>query len=225
MASAAQVQANLANSQLSTGPRTAQGKARSSRNNLRHGLTLGILSLDPSEQAAFCEYEAKLHAEIRPEGILEQEALAQLLDGIWRIRKVRAIVDDLVASHDADPFVHPDTDAQLRQLTRYRAAAEMIVYRSIKTLRELQSLRLFREFHLTSEEHAILPPLVNPGQKIIVGGVLRSIADRRRFYKIHGVDQFACRFPAAQPGPAIYQFGPNRATGDPVGIILKSTAV
>ena len=37
MATAAQIQANQHNAQLSTGPRTAEGKARSAANSTRHG--------------------------------------------------------------------------------------------------------------------------------------------------------------------------------------------
>ena len=98
MASAAQVYANIANARLSTGPKTAAGKARSSRNNLRHGLTLGVLALGPADQSAFCEYEAKLREETKPEGMMEEEALRQLLDGAWRLRKIRALVDSLIAA-------------------------------------------------------------------------------------------------------------------------------
>ena len=206
MASAAQVYANIANASLSTGPKTAEGKARSSRNNLRHGLSLGVLALIPPI-IGILRVRSQTPRGNKPEGMMEEEALRQLLDGAWRLRKIRALVDSLIARYDEDIFVHPDTEAEMRQLTRYRAAAEMLVYRSIKTLRELQSLRLFRAFHLTKDESDALPPLVHPGQKIIVGGVLSSVADRKRFYRIHGEDQFSCRFP-----PAIHQSEPNAAT-------------
>ena len=67
MASAAQVLANQANAQHSTGPKSEAGKARASRNNLKHGLTLGVLTLSPEEQTQFCEFEAKMRAECNPE--------------------------------------------------------------------------------------------------------------------------------------------------------------
>ena len=46
MSSQAQIAANRANAQLSTGPRTEEGKAASSRNAYRHGLFAAIESLD-----------------------------------------------------------------------------------------------------------------------------------------------------------------------------------
>src|SRR5256885_551006 len=50
-ASAAQIAANRRNSQLSTGPKTDEGKARSRRNALKHGLTGEGVAL-PDEAAA-----------------------------------------------------------------------------------------------------------------------------------------------------------------------------
>src|SRR5262245_57275217 len=142
MASAAQTLANQANAQHSTGPKTEAGKARSSRNNLRHGFTLGILAVKPEDQAAFCEFEAKFRAEGRPEGVLECEALQQFVDAAWRLRAIRRIVAEMFEKHQDEPIVHPETEAELRQLNRYRGAAEMTAYRAIKTLRELQTVRL-----------------------------------------------------------------------------------
>ena len=48
MISEKQLEANRRNAQQSTGPKTAEGKAHSSRNNLRHGLT-GHVNILPTE--------------------------------------------------------------------------------------------------------------------------------------------------------------------------------
>jgi hypothetical protein len=45
--------ANRANAQLSTGPRTEEGKKRSSLNAFRHGLTGQIVIHTPEDQKAF----------------------------------------------------------------------------------------------------------------------------------------------------------------------------
>src|SRR5436190_4951144 len=104
MATPAQIFANQANAQHSTGPKTEEGKARASCNNLRHGLTLGVLCITPEEQNEFCEFEANLRAEIKPEGMFEAEAFQQLIDAAWRLRKIEAIVDSLIAEYNEDPF-------------------------------------------------------------------------------------------------------------------------
>ena len=53
MSTEAQIAANQANSQLSSGPKTEEGKAASSKNHLSHGLTYrgGMFILLPWENA------------------------------------------------------------------------------------------------------------------------------------------------------------------------------
>ena len=207
MATPAQVLANQANAQHSTGPTTDLGKARSSRNNLQHGLTLGVLILSSEEQARFCEFEANLRAECKPEGILEREALQQFLDAAARIGKIRAIVAGMIEQYNDDPLLQPETEAKYRQLNRYRAAAEMTAYRSVKTLREMQTARLFRTFHVTPEEREVLPPLVNPGEKFWCGGEMRyGHNDRELFYRIYGAESLTSRFPPRPPYPPVGLF-------------------
>ena len=207
MATPAQVLANQANAQHSTGPNTEAGKARSSRNNLQHGLTLGVLILLPEEQARFCEFEAKLRAECKPEGVLECEAFQQFLDAAARIGKIRAIVAGMIEQYNDDPLLQPETEAKYRQLNRYRAAAEMTAYRAVKTLRELQTARLFRAFHITPEEREVIPPLVNPGEKFWCGGEMRyGHNDRELFYRIYGAESLTSRFPPREPASGVHVF-------------------
>ncbi len=207
MASAAQVLANHANAQHSTGPKSDEGKARASRNNLKHGLTLGVLTLSPEEQTQFCDFEAKMRTECNPEGALECEAFQQFLDGAARINKIRGIVGAMIEQFNDDPLLQPDTEAAYRQLNRYRAAAEMTVYRAIKTLRELQTARLFRSFHVTKEEQEVIPPLVNPGEKFCCGGEMKlGHNDRELFYCIYGTEPLTSRFPPQDPSARVHSF-------------------
>lgn len=203
MATAAQIIANQANALHSTGPKSAEGKAHASRNNLRHGLTLGVLAIEPEEQSAFCEFEAKFRAECKPEGAFECEALQQFLDAAWRLRKIRTLVRQLMEQHNEDPFVHPETEAQMTQLTRYRAAAEMVAFRAIRTLRELQTVRLARAFHVTKEEQTVIPPLVNPGTKIMLAGSMHAHNDRELYYDFYGAKRFTSAFPVEARCPAV----------------------
>jgi hypothetical protein len=66
---ARKISANRANARASTGPKTAQGRARASRNSLRHGLSLAVHA-DP----AWCE---------------EAEALAREIAGIHPNTEIR----------------------------------------------------------------------------------------------------------------------------------------
>ena len=60
MATAAQVTANRANAQHSTGPRSEQGKARSSQNNLRYGFRSQSVLLPGDDPAEYEELLAEL---------------------------------------------------------------------------------------------------------------------------------------------------------------------
>ena len=61
-----QLAANRANAQLSTGPRTEEGKKRSSLNAFRHGLTGQIVIHTPEDQDAFQKHCDAIREELAP---------------------------------------------------------------------------------------------------------------------------------------------------------------
>ena len=81
MATAAQLAANRANAQASTGPKTEAGKARSARNALKHGLCAERLLLDGEDPAAWAALRADYFARLQPCG----EAEARLVDRIAQL--------------------------------------------------------------------------------------------------------------------------------------------
>ena len=87
MSTAAQVAANQANSQLSTGAKTEIGKAAAARNNFRHGLApASAFWVLPSEcQSDFNALLAAFHDEHQP-ATLTEEALVQALAEHDRLR-------------------------------------------------------------------------------------------------------------------------------------------
>ncbi len=161
MATQAQILANQANARRSTGPKTDAGKARSAKNATTHGLTMGILHIPMHEAAAFREFEAKAKQAIRPQGALERTAAGNFVHAAWRLRKIRALICELYREHRADPLVTPAAAAELRQLNRYRATVEMMFYRSLKQLRELQTNRAARAFQFHAPERIAMPKQVD----------------------------------------------------------------
>jgi hypothetical protein len=89
MASEKQIAANRANSKRSTGPKTAAGRARSSRNAYRHGLSLPLPD-DPQTSAAI---QAIAHAVAGQGATDDQLAAAKVLAeaqlDLHRIRATR----------------------------------------------------------------------------------------------------------------------------------------
>ena len=66
MATTAQIAANRSNAAKSTGPLTKSGKARSSRNALRHGLTAEQVVISGEDPAAFETLQDDLYAHYQP---------------------------------------------------------------------------------------------------------------------------------------------------------------
>ncbi len=89
--------ANRANAQLSTGPVTSEGKAKSSLNAVKTGLT-GRTVLLPSEDAA--AYEAHLtryREEFQPVGVRETQLVQNLADTQWRLDRIPSLENGIFA--------------------------------------------------------------------------------------------------------------------------------
>jgi len=83
--------ANQANAQLSTGPTSEEGKAKSCLNAVKTALT-GCTVLLPSDDTA--EYQRHLDAfeqEFQPVGLRECELVQSIADTWWRLRRVPAL--------------------------------------------------------------------------------------------------------------------------------------
>jgi hypothetical protein len=91
MATVAQINANRLNAQLSTGPTSEEGKARVSKNALRHGFTSREIVILPGEQHDFDALSSSLHDEVFPQGPIEEALFEQLLHAAWNLRRARAL--------------------------------------------------------------------------------------------------------------------------------------
>jgi hypothetical protein len=139
MSSAAQFAANRANSQLSTGPRTAEGKARSSQNARKEGFSAQTLRIPADQQVGFDDYRREVLHDTRPDGAVEREYADRILLYGWNLRRVRAAEAELLAGSD---YVEDEVDgARLHRLARYRRDLERSYDRALAELRRLQTQR------------------------------------------------------------------------------------
>src|SRR6516225_2263646 len=91
MSSAAQVTANIENATHSTGPRTEEGKARSSQNAIKHGLTSNKRLLLPDEdEEEFRRFEAELKHTYMPLNYIEAEPVDDIIPFQWRRKRATA---------------------------------------------------------------------------------------------------------------------------------------
>ena len=95
MTSPRQIEANRRNSQLSTGPVTAEGKRRSRRNAVRHGLTAETI-VDALEDAEdYAAFEMSVTADFEATSAVERELVLRLASVLWRLRRATAIESGL----------------------------------------------------------------------------------------------------------------------------------
>ena len=88
MATQKQIEANRRNAKLSTGPKTAEGKARVSKNAIRHGVWSihpVVYGLElPQDWEAF---EAGIRESLAPVGMLEEALATRVAFCFWRLRR------------------------------------------------------------------------------------------------------------------------------------------
>ena len=83
MATPAQLTAAVANAQHSTGPRTTEGKAASSRNALTFGIFANADLLPGEDPAALEELTREITGEFHPQNFLETALCRQVIHGMW----------------------------------------------------------------------------------------------------------------------------------------------
>ena len=113
--SAARLAANRANATLSTGPRTAEGKAQSSINALKTALTGRTVLLPSDDAAAYEQYVDRFVREFQPVGIREAELVQSIADTNWRLRRIPTLEFALYArgrTQFAEKFAAEPADAQ-----------------------------------------------------------------------------------------------------------------
>jgi hypothetical protein len=82
-ATPAQLAANQANAQRSTGPRTPQGKAISALNNFRHGFNGAFTVLPWEDQDQFDILLEALRDEHKPSGLTETVLVDRMAQALW----------------------------------------------------------------------------------------------------------------------------------------------
>ena len=117
----------------STGPRTPEGKARSSMNALKHGLTArDVILHDHEDREDFAALQTDLTAELNPTGVLETLLLNRLLRASWDLRRIERI--EVESADRRDPAMEK---LQL-SLERYKMRAERSFYRALHEIQALQ---------------------------------------------------------------------------------------
>ncbi len=113
--SASQLAANRANSQLSTGPKTPEGRAISCLNAVKTGLTGRTVLLPAEDAARYEQHVCEFFTELQPVGPRETELVRSLADTSWRVARIPALEMTIFAHgriQFADQFADRDPALQ-----------------------------------------------------------------------------------------------------------------
>ena len=128
---------NRLNAQSSTGPRTEEGKAISSKNALKTGLTGRTVLLPSDDSAAFEQHVQAYFDEYKPQGLRERELVQSLAETRWRLNRSFALEAALFSQIAADAEEGAPAPSNIENLLKYE--------KTLKNL-HLQEARLHRRF-------------------------------------------------------------------------------
>jgi hypothetical protein len=162
MSSQTKIDSARANGAKSHGPKTEEGRKKSSRNAVKHGLYSACVVLSTEPRKQYDEMlDAYLH-EFQPEGPVELDLVEEMVAAKWRQRRLWAIEADLFEEEMMEAKAKLDDDeieytpitpltraydnlsqhAALQLLVRHEARLERAYSRALKNLQELQRQRI-----------------------------------------------------------------------------------
>jgi hypothetical protein len=136
-----QAQANRANSQCSTGPRTETGKARSSQNALKHGMEAQTPLLPGESPERWRDHREGVLMALGAKGSLETALADRLALTLWRLQRIAAC--EAAAATDELPADGGPTEdgGLLSKVMRYEAHVSRQMLQALQALDRLQIIR------------------------------------------------------------------------------------
>lgn len=155
MTTESQIQANRKNAIKSTGPRTAEGKARASKNSIRHGILSVVHFANAEEKRRFSDAYSGLVDALKPEGVLEDLIVERIALNHWRLARLIKIERGLFTAFDYNNVLSNDLGnvseslamrfanrtVEFATLSRYEVALERSILRNLHELERLQARR------------------------------------------------------------------------------------
>jgi hypothetical protein len=150
MATDAQILANQANAQHSTGPKTESGKAASSMNNLKYGLTGASFNvLDSEDQDEYDRVLCGLRFEHQPATMTESILVEKMAQSYWLSKRALYLQDQCCTDGELS------LDEQQKQLAlfiRYQTTHDRAFHRALNDLLKLRAERRKTEIGFESQK-------------------------------------------------------------------------
>lgn len=132
---------NRQNAQHSTGPRTPEGKRRSSQNALQHGLTATSAVLPNEDPAVYQQHCQNFRTEYQPATPTETHLVQELADTSWRLNRIPLLEAQLLSPAPSPESLVP----ALSKLGLHGARLSRQFQNTLRQLRDLQAERLQQE--------------------------------------------------------------------------------
>jgi hypothetical protein len=151
MPTPAQLAANRANAQKSTGPRTPGGKAAAAGNALRHGMATERLLVGDERWQDFVAFHDELRSALAPADAVEEQLVERIVLCAWRLRRIapaeagatnveaRHVDSSDQAARDAIGFTRAAWKFEI--IARYEASLERAYRRASLMLERRQARR------------------------------------------------------------------------------------
>jgi hypothetical protein len=151
---------------ISAQPTSLKGRARSSMNALRHGLTARIVVLPSEDMAAYKVFAKEIVDSLDAQTPVERQFAQTVADNQWRINRIRSIEDGMLTSGHFESVadydtVSPEFHSAMTAARAFREDSKAFVnlsiyeqrlHRSMKeALRQLKELQAERRERRTTE--------------------------------------------------------------------------
>ena len=160
--SPAQIEASRANGAQSKGPKTPEGKAKSSRNRMAHGFRANCIPLTTESRAAYAEHLDAYMRRYAPADKVEEDLVGLTASNMWNVMRMSAIETALLDFEISGVDVHSieETyenmdepgrlalafkktagDNALETLRRYKSFTERAFHRAFQAVEQIRKER------------------------------------------------------------------------------------
>ncbi len=149
MTSEKQILANQNNAQKSTGSKTPEGKEQSSQNAIKHGPLSKALIVEGEASDAYECFREAIFDDLQPKSAMETLLVEKIVNYAWRLR--RAVQAEAIFLQGGlssnwnqktlDSFFGGCDAKKIQNISHYETTIERHFYRSLKELRDIQTIR------------------------------------------------------------------------------------
>jgi len=132
----------------STGPRTASGKSKSSKNALLHGLASGTLIMPGEDASAYAALEQSLLDQFQPQNPVETILVTNMAKHHWLSQRAGRLQAEVLSPKYRN---RGDVPPSLAVLCRYQNSNDRAFHKCLETLKAMRKEQLAAENQFVSQ--------------------------------------------------------------------------